>query len=150
LAKPPPGTAERPKPLNQQALPDLGRAPESKGLLVPWELVAPLVQTSIGEVRAQMERELSDRLGGLDNKIEGLKADLGRKPGWGGVWALAGIIVTTALTMLALVFAFLMNGSDRSESGMAIGMEVGKAIQQQAPSLRRAPEPSDEKSVDAS
>lgn len=111
-------------------MPRVGVMPQAQGPLVPWDLVNPLVQASVGQVRAEMERELADRLRGLETKVGDLRDDIGRKPGWGGIWTISGVVVGTALTVLGLVFVFLMNGSDRAESALQIGMEVGKALEE--------------------
>ena len=42
-----------------------------------------------------------------------------------------GTILTTGLGILALTYTFLMNGSDRSESGVSEGMEIGRSLGQQ-------------------
>jgi hypothetical protein len=99
--------------------------------MVPWSLVGPLVKASVDGVRAEMERELAERLAGLDTRIGDLRTDIQGKPGWGGIWTISGVVITTALAVLGLVYAFLMNGSDRSESALQTGIEIGKSLSEQ-------------------
>ena len=114
-----------------EIMPMVGTAQPDQGAVVPLAAVGPLLQAQAGELRANMEKELAQKLGDMDTTIAGLRTDLQNKPGWGGVWAISGVIVTTALAVLGLVYTFLMNSSDRSETGVQIGMEIGRALEAQ-------------------
>lgn len=126
MASDSPETKQSGRPLQQVLPPTMGAADESRGTLVPWEMVSPLIRAEVGQVRAQMEKELGDRLGVMEVKIDGLKGDLQRKPGWGGIWTISGVVISTALVVLGLVYTFVMHGNERAEAGVQLGIELAK------------------------
>ena len=82
------------------------------------------VDLSVGRVEVKAEGIQRELLAALNGKPD--HRDLLSLRNW-----VIGTIITTGLAVVGLTYTFMINGSDRSESAVAQGMEIGKALGRQ-------------------
>lgn len=122
------GGATKPQPLGD-VLPanPIGYQPESRGAMVPYDYVGPLIEAKVGQMKAEIDRDFQAKLGKID--------DLPTK------WQLAAGALSAILVTMGLLFAILSYFGDRQDTTVDRAATLTKALTRIEEKLDRTPAP---------
>lgn len=113
MASDPPGSKTATENV-QDILPGVGRVDGSQGFMVPFELIAPLIDAKVGQVKGEMERDFADRLAQID--------ELPTK------WQLIAGGASAVVVTIGLLFGLLAYFGDRQDTAVERSTVLTEAV----------------------
>ena len=109
------GESDPPKPDTKRPIPiNLGVTPERMGPMVPYELIGPLIEEKVGQMKAEVERSFSEQL----SKIDSLPTK----------WQMIAGAASGVVIMLGLLFGILAYFGDRQDNAIERSATISQSL----------------------